>query len=460
VSRTVVSIFFNPNNDQVNFNLDRAPGNFPNARDLYAFECTENDPPFMKIRQRQLGPDIVKCAGERLYDNLSKHPAVREAIAMALTITQDNVAPLYVHLNSEKAEALPWETLFAAGNFLTLDRRWQIARIADTAAMVQAKNLTFRPPLKVSLVLSAAGVDSTPQWDAFYNSLRGTAIELVLQVFVCQRELKVTIEGLNDPQVNVQVEFLQSRSDLLEKVKNFAPHILHFFCHGSTEGGPYLQLATLADWEGGDPRGSIAIAPDDLYPFSTSNVSGYTWLVVLNCCEGAAPVANAATAEDAYSLARLLVTNGFCAAVGMREPIASDDAHTFCQAFYPSVLAILQELQPQQKNVKTDFTEVEWARALHGPRAQLRDKYRADKPPLLAAAASREWTLPIIYVRPELFMLRVRFTNPLLTASQIEVLRAQIKLLRNFRQTHPDVPQGALDDIDTQIADLEAQLYA
>ncbi len=310
---------------------------------------------------------------------------------------------------------------------------------------------------------SAAGVDSTPQWDAFYNSVKGKAIDLALQVFVCQKELKAAIEGLNDPRVNVQVEFLQSRSDLLEKVKKFAPHILHFFCHGSTEGGPYLQLATLRDWDGGDPRGSIAIAPDDLYPFSTSNVSGYTWLVALNCCEGAAPVANAATAEDVYSLARLLVTNGFSAAVGMREPIASDDAHIFCQAFYPSVLAILQELQPPQGNVKTDFTEVEWARALYEPRTRLRDKYRADKPPLLAASASREWTLPIIYVRPELFMLRVRFTNPELSSADVETLRSQIKTIRatrDFLQTVPNIPQGVFMDINNQLADLEAKLYA
>lgn len=459
MARTVVSIFSNPINDQVNFNLEHAPGNFANARELYAFECTENDPPFVQIRQGLLDPDIVQCAGERLYTNLSSHPAVREAIAMALAITPDKVAPLYIYLTSDKAEGLPWETLYAAGNFLALDRRWPIARIADSSAIVQATNPTFRPPLKVSLVLSAAGVDSTPEWDAFYTSVKETTIELALQVFVCQRELKTAIEGLNDPRVNVQVEFLQSRSDLLEKVKNFAPHILHFFCHGSTEGGPYLQLATRADWDGADPRGSIIIVPDDLYQFSISNVSGFTWLVALNCCEGAAAVTNAATAEEIYSLARLLVTNGFAAAVGMREPIASDDAHIFCQAFYPSVLAILHELV-QRGNLETDFTEIEWARALYEPRTQLRDKYRANKPPLQAAAASRQWTLPIIYVRPELFMLRVRFTNPSLNASQIEGLRVQIKVLRDFRQTHHDVPQGALDDIDREIAKLEAQLYA
>jgi hypothetical protein len=166
--------------------------------------------------------------------------------------------------------------------------------------------------------------------------------------------------------------------------------------------------------------------------------------------------------QDAYSLARLLVTNGFPAAVGMREPIASDDAHVFCQTFYPSVLSILQEVE-QQAKAETDFTEVEWARTLYQPRTQLCDQHRADQTPLTAAAASKEWTLPVIYVRPELFMLRVRSTKPELSSHDVEALRAQIKGLRTgreFLQTLPDVPQGAFAEIDKRIADLEARLYA
>jgi CHAT domain len=459
MTRTIVSVF--ANNDRVSFNLYLAPGDIPNARDLYDFGCAENDPPFMQMSQGLLAPDVVKCAGTHLFENLSKHPAVKDAVTMALASTPDKVAPLYVYLNAEKAEGLPWETLYTpVGNFLALDRRWPIARIADSSAMFPTMNRTFRPPLKVSLALSAAGVDSTPEWDAFFNAVKGTAIDLMLQVFVCQRELKTAIEKLNDPRVTVQ--FLTSRSDFLNAVKNFGPHILHFFCHGSTDGGPHLQLATLADWDGGDPRGSIIVVPNDLYPFSSSNIGGTTWLVALNCCEGGAAVANAATVQDAYSLARLLVTNGFPAAVGMREPIASDDAHVFCQTFYPSVLSILQEVE-QQAKAETDFTEVEWARTLYQPRTQLCDQHRADQAPLTAAAASKEWTLPVIYVRPELFMLRVRSTKPELSSHDVEALRAQIKGLRTgreFLQTLPGVPQGAFAEIDKRIADLEAKLYA
>jgi len=380
---------------------------------------------------------------------------------MALASTPDKVAPLYIHLNSDKIEGLPWETLYSpVGDFLALDSRWPIARIADSSAMLPAMNRTFRPPLKMMLILSAASVDSTPEWNSFYDAVKETKIGLQLQVFVCQEELKTAIEGLNDARVTVQ--YLSSRPDLLDAVKDFAPHILHFFCHGSTDGGAHLQLASRADWDGGDPRGSIIIVPNELYQFSSANVNGNTWLVILNCCLGGAAVANAATVEDAYSLARLLVTNGFPAAIGMREPIASEDAHTFSQAFYPSVVSILQEVELQGKASSIDFTPVEWARALYQPRAQLRDQHAENQPPLVAAAACKEWTLPVIYVRPEPFMLRVRSTNPTLSKEEWQTLRAQIKALRTsreFLQTLPDVPQAALVEIDQRIAELEKKLY-
>jgi hypothetical protein len=99
MTRTIVSVF--ANNDRVSFNLYLAPGDIPNARDLYDFECTENDPPFMQMSQGLLAPDIVKCAGTHLFENLSKHPAVKDAVTMALASTPDKVAPLYVYLNAD-----------------------------------------------------------------------------------------------------------------------------------------------------------------------------------------------------------------------------------------------------------------------------------------------------------------------------------------------------------------------
>ncbi len=144
MTRTIVSVF--ANNDHVSFNLYLAPGDFSDARALYDFGCTENDPPFMQMSQGLLAPDIVKCAGTHLFENLSKHPAVKDAVTMALANTPEKVAPLYVYLNAEKAEGLPWETLYTpVGNFLALDRRWPIARIADSSAMFSSTGRSAFP---------------------------------------------------------------------------------------------------------------------------------------------------------------------------------------------------------------------------------------------------------------------------------------------------------------------------
>src|SRR5207253_9508507 len=80
MTRTIVSVF--ANNDRVSFNLYLAPGDIPNARDLYDFGCTENDPPFMQMSQGLLAPDVVKCTGtDRKSTRLnSSHVAISYAV--------------------------------------------------------------------------------------------------------------------------------------------------------------------------------------------------------------------------------------------------------------------------------------------------------------------------------------------------------------------------------------------
>ncbi len=461
MNRTVVSImstFTNGGNEKeaVFFNLHSAPNNFQDAEKLYPFVCTEDELPFTQMSQGLLHPDVVKCAGARLFELLSKHTAVRDAMRLSLTAPVDKVVPLYIYLKSDQTEGLPWETLFTPqANFLALDSRWPIARIAGSSPMAAVIDRTFRPPLKVTLLLAAVGIDATPEWEAFYSALKNAPLEMELQVFVCQSELEAAIKSLDDQRITV--DYLREKPDLFAAVKNFAPHILHFFCHGATDGGPHLQLATLQDWDGLSSRGSMIIEPNDLYPFSSTTVgsSGNTWLVTLNCCQGGAPV------EDAYSLARSLVSNGFPVAVGMREVIASHDAHVFCKSFYCAILEVLQEIE-RRGQVEADFIEVDWAKVLYAARMQLCDRHSDGDPVSVAAMKCKEWTLPVIYVRPELFMLRFRGTNPELSADDVEALRAQLKALRatrTFMRTIPGVPQQAFDDIDKRIVELETKLY-
>ncbi len=449
MSGTVVSIFSDWNG-QVSFNLHSASGEIEHARDLYRFDCTTNEQAFLQMHQLPPTADEVKSAGRRLFEALEKHPAVKDAITAALMLPQESVAPLYIYLNvdNDQIEGLPWESLYAAppGMFLALDTRWPIARVADSSAIVPEIERTFQPPLKVMAILSAAGVDATPEWKEFYEAIKN-ASELNLQVFVCQPELKGLIEGLGDKRVTVQ--YVTTKSDLFAAVNTFDPHILHFFCHGSTDGGAHLQLANRQDWVGENPRGSIALGKEELTPFCSKERN--IWLVTLNCCQGAA------AAEDSYSLARSLVTKGFPAVIGMRELIATEDAHLFCTAFYA---AVVQEVG-QWKGKGQDVHEVEWAKVLCQPRIQLCDKHSGDLPRITAAAASKEWTLPVIYVRPEPFKIRMSSvpSTPVREIPDREVLEATLKKLREFKVAVPDLPQSTMEELDKRISDLEKQLY-
>jgi hypothetical protein len=447
MDRTVIGIYSDikesdTKEEEVRFNLYLAPGDIDQAKKLYIFDCTPEDQAFIKT-----GSDSVKCAGMRLFETLARHPAVSAAITGALAIPQEGIAPLYIHLNADRVEGLPWESLYVPpGMFLALDARWPIARIADSSTAIEIER-TFKPPLKVMAVLSAADVDATPEWKELYKAIQGTQ-EIELQIFTCQPELKEQIEGLHDQRVTVN--YIVTKSDLFAALNTFDPHILHFFCHGSTNNGAHLQLATRADWDGEKESGSIAIGKDELAPFCKKERN--IWLVTLNCCQGAA------AAEDTYSLARSLVTKGFPAVIGMREVIATQDAHLFCRAFYS---AVLQEIELCKKTGQ-DIIEVEWAKALHLPRTELCDQHNSSLPRPQAAATFREWTLPVIYVRPERFKLRIgtkHLRQSKLSLHEREVLEAQLKGIREFKATVPDIPQSVMDDIEKRIHELEKKLY-
>src|SRR5438270_13868845 len=105
----VISIF--KSNGGTLFNLDYATGDFPQARTLWEFECHDDDGLFKQMRQGMRQEEVVRKAGRLLLENLLTHPAVKQAIEAALANAIGNIAPLYIHLNSEKVEALPWEAL-------------------------------------------------------------------------------------------------------------------------------------------------------------------------------------------------------------------------------------------------------------------------------------------------------------------------------------------------------------
>src|SRR5262249_19541876 len=125
---------------------------------------------------------------------------------------------------------------------------------------------------------------------------------------------------------------------------------------------------------------------------------GGCWLVTLNCCEGSKAT------KDQPSLSFALVTRGVAAATAMLEEVAPQDAHDFCGYYYDSVLQTLRDAY--DNGSKTNQIErIELPISLYEARNAL------NAPGRLARNGQPAWTLPVVYVRKDPFMIRV-LTGP------------------------------------------------
>jgi len=435
VSRVVVRVAgITPDDsepEQIFVSLDDAPFAIPDAERLHPFACSAD-----LMERFNAEPPAVRQVGETLLGRLGEHPAVADAMTMAMGIAPTDCCPLYLRLiGSESAGEYPWETLFAPQQgFLALEGRWPIARIA--AQQPRERDVrTFAPPLRVMAVMSAVGVPAAEEWGALRSAIADAhlSLELELSIHVGELELKEQIElAMAEDGIAGTVTMLSDTPALLAAISHVDPHILHLFCHGTGGAAPMLQLATRRDHAVG--QGSSIV----LEPLQLRGVGHATWVVTLNCCEGGSD------AEGARSLASLLISAGYPATVGMREPVASAHAAVFARGFYTSLLRQIDErLQPGEE------AELELAAALVDPRRALRDLHREDA---AAAECHREWTLPVLYVRPDpLRIARVK-ADPTHSASERKRLTDFLDtLLRYSAQMPADTPQAVRDRIEAEV---------
>lgn len=391
-SRTVVAI--EPSfEDALIMRLSKAPVNIAGARKPFVFNCNPDAmPPWDEAA-------AVKLHGQKLFNELETHPAVNEALQNILNAAPGQTHSVYFHLMVEAAEQLCWETLCRGdGEFLAFDPRWAIARIADSVVDRHMPLYNFTPPLKVAALMSALHRDAAPEWQGLKASIeksRAKGLNVELLVLVGQQELLESIESdIANGLQGVTVAPIPDRTVDLEETlsNNFRPQILHFFCHGSASHGvARLELATILDWIDDENKiSSLRLQVRDLLGMPALED---TWLVTLNCCEGGK------VTDNMHSMAHSLVANGVPAAVGVLEPLEVGDAHEFCAGFYPAVFEKLRRLiveAPADASV-----ELEWAATLRGARKSLCEKHGNDP------INNRTWALPVLYVRPEVFCLKV-----------------------------------------------------
>ena len=417
----------------------KSPIVIPDAEKWQRFDC---DPDAMPPWTQD---GAVREHGLILREKLASHPAIASAIQHVLSTPLASSHPVFFKVLATEAERLRWETLWDENEeFLALDARWPIARIAESLQPdAQLPVHLFTPPLRVMALLSALGRPAKPQWKELYAAVekaREQGLEVELSVFFGEEDLLAavrqeveqgTVTGVR------QVGAINDPAGIEAAIDELKPHILHFFCHGSANvGKPQLELAKIADQDLG--KSSVILGINKLAGFAAlRNV----WLVTLNCCEGGKSAANL------HSMAHQLVANVVPAAVGMLEPIDAGDSHRFCGAFYAAVFRTVRQLVENPPPGKS--AEIEWVATLHPPRSLLS---QSDPGPLNRV----EWTLPVLYVRPERFEVTLQ-ALPSPEVQQSMKLRAEA-VATVLRGLAPDTPAGLRDEILATLNDLPPAL--
>ncbi len=419
------------------------------ANRLMPFGCSPDDPPFPSIRDGQLIPERIFEAGQKLYHSLGANAVVKQ--------TMSGNEPLYLYIQSERADQLPWEALCAedGDGFFALGSR-PVGRISDSLRSTSALERRLETPVRIAAVLGATGVDATAEWHGLDKAIRNTKVPIRLHLFLAQRTL---LEEIQTSHPKLSVQLITGRNELLEGINAVKPHILHFFCHGSSEYGSYLEVATPSDHAMSqaypETRGSILLEHRDFEP---PDIRKSVWLVTLNACE------TAQSNAEMGSLARSLIDVGIPVVMAMREPISTDVANLVTEEVYQSLFARVAELldQPAPDDGLPFRGSIEWASLLQTARHRILVECTRrlsagahPRPPTWWAREIKEWTLPTLYVRnTHLDLLRVGPAD-----REQESRTAELNTLRKYLATlHVDTPAAVRQQLLLRIATLEREL--
>jgi hypothetical protein len=456
-----IMVYVQDNQDGVpTFYLEN-PKNLMQARRGWPLTLSPYTTPFTEMRDELPYKDVVQAAGEQLYQMLSKHPAVSQALQNALA-DQNHTNPVCFFLDPPDADALPWEALYDPANkfFLALRSVWPIARMRSSNLDPQ-EEYQFEPPLRIMAILSASGSDvatrvpGKPEWESLLGGgvdrLDAAGLSVRLHVLTGEEQLKNTIDNAAQNLDWVSTDWIVDKDQVFSAIRAFEPHILHFFCHGTTELSPHLQIGSRSDWVA-EKEGSIPISADELR--ERADPQKLIWVIALNACESATQT------KDARSLVNELVGQGFPAAIGMREKAAAAHAHKFCRLFYRAVVRMLQTI-PEGGPAQ----EIEWASALYEARRELGAQDQPAIPLQEAARASKYWTIPVLYTRPEPFKLKRMASKPGLSLSEKMKLLAERKELVGQKEklaadsgTPQELKTGILKEFDDKIKEIDASL--
>jgi hypothetical protein len=352
------------------------------------------------------GPDVVHRIGEMLTSKLRENTAVDSVLGMVLAHPgAPPTLPIAFRIGDPDAHALSWEAVVANGDFVALDDRWPITRIARGGAIPQeGATRTYVPPLRLVCVLSAVGRPAIKEWNGLYQAVkaaRQAGLPIHVTLFAAEEQAVINVvRAVGDPQVTVE-PVPNDATSLLTELERREPHLLHFYCHGTiTDGVRRLEIGTVQDFDRNDGRSSVKVRVEEL---GTAMSRAGAWAVVLNTCRGAEAT------DQTLTHAEEVVSRGVPVAIGLRRLVDTKDAFAFSSTFYPVALrAIRMAVSGPDDETRT----ICWGDTLVQARRKLRDIHGAD------ASLDDAWTLPVLYTWPGTFRLVVTDQADLQTTTE------------------------------------------
>lgn len=360
------------------------------ARKYQRFTWREDDLP------RWTDPEAVRARGKRVRDALRAHAGLVPILDHLVHLPVGKTEPIFVRLAAGHAEMIPWETLCNADDeFMALDARWPIGRISDAADGQSHPACPLQLPVRMMAVISAFNVrGQKKEWEVLAKSVseaRQAGLPVTLHVLVGDAETRAAVQKSIDqgmPDVTI-AGIEQTPTRMVQDIVAFAPHLLHFFCHGhagSAGAEPSLELATNADYL--DPEVKVGSVRLRVKQLNGVLAMQSTWLLTLNCCS------SGAASTELTSIAHQAVASGFPAAVAMIEPVDARDAHEFTRTFYRALFVDLHRAAAALAGKAVgEMVDFEFAPAMHHARSAICDLHDGDAP------NARQWVLPVLYVR-------------------------------------------------------------
>jgi hypothetical protein len=335
-------------------------------------------------------PDAVRVRGQQVRMALIQHPGIARLLDLMPSVPTNSVAPFYVMLNEGDAELIGWETLCdAQDDFVAVDSRSPIGRIVEPQRDETRAPTALRMPIRVMAVISALGAAGQPEWNLLFEAVsraRDNGLDVHLKVLVGDAALRTIIDtavARHAPWLSVS-PIARLGTMVVQDIADWKPQIVHFFCHGlADDSDQSLELATAQDYTSRATNGSVKISTTQLV--GLLEFLPNPWLLTLNCCS------SGRAARTLNSMAHRAVLAGFPAAVAMLEPVTAGDAYLFTGTFYRTMFD--QIGAAKQRLATAEQTAFEWLR----PISVAREALVADHDSV--PASSREWSLPVLYVR-------------------------------------------------------------